>query len=490
MPTESLKKKCIIGVANLLINYNWLYSRLYSQINPFSCFPSQLVEELISVVVKVTSRGELMHQELCPLLKSGRVKNFELCDVRIRTEEFVSILNCLGTCGYRLIKLIFCRVQCIKSERAKLLRSEAVENLLRLSPNIEHLYLDIPIDIDVLKFAVHLKWLELRFFPRVGDLKSLFPQCSESQMSSVSNLQHVSIFEGSQHTIPVDMIASLLQYTPQLLCLENNIAEALELLHGQELDNGTLCHKYKLRRIILGNSFLEPDRSPASLRAIKIAALTCPDVTEMDLIVNNNDAVMAISQMKQLHTIIIQWADVIPPGDFQKGYHFLIQTLGRQLRSLGIIFFKNVDFGMIISLCHNLVNLKVIFEMEICKFTPYNNNLYDLQTLHLECMTNTGPSANLLIALISNCPNVKMLFLIYVPHFTDSVLFKITSKNNLSKLQDITIVDCNLTIEGLQWLLKSCPLLETMRIRSSMIILDEALPIVQSLNTKVKLMCI
>lgn len=490
MSAESLKKKCIVGVANLLINYNWLYVKMYGNINPFSCFPSQLVEELISVVVKVTSRGELMHQELCPLLKSGRVKNFELCDVRIRTEEFVSILNCLGSCGYRLIKLIFCRVQCIKSERAKLVRSEAVENLLRLSPNIEHLYLDIPIDIDVLKFAVHLKWLELRFFPRVGDLKSLFPRYTGSQVTSISNLQHVSIFEGSQHTIPVDMIAALLQYTPQLLCLENNIAEALELLHGQELDAGTLHHQYKLRKIILGNSFLESDRSPATLRAIKIAALTCPNVSEMDLIVNNNEAVMAVCQMKQLHTIIIQWADVIPSGDFLKGYLYLIQSLGKQLQSLGIIFFKNVDFGMIISLCPNLINLKVIFEMEVCKFSPYNNSLYNLQTLHLECMTSTGPSSDLLIMLISNCPNIKMLFIIYAPHFTDDVLFKITSKNSMSKLQDLTIVDCSLTIDGLQWLLKSCPVLETMRLRSSMIALEEALPIIQSLNTKVKMMYI
>lgn len=490
MSEISLLKLSILKIAELLKKCYWSLaasqSIYLSDENPFMTLPVNILEDILSTVIQLTPTGTLSIKDLFPVISTGRLRHFRLEEIFLPTEELVGILTALSAFGQKLVSVVLKKIYCtdyyatLHDPKMKPLRASAVECLLTMAPSLEYIHIDMEFDLKTIQKVGSLKRIELNFVPK-GQLYDMLPQTDDSLFIPNETITHLSIFEGPRNCIPPEQIAFLLKYCPQLLYLENSIASALEYLHSEELFCGSLSKTYKLEKCTLGNVNLSPDQAAASVTAIHIATITCPYVKEVDVLVDDHQAITALCDFKKLHSLLIQWAHATP-GDFRLGLQLLLNDIGMQLKTLHILNFCNVDFAAIATLCPSLEHLKIEYDSEVHMYDHPETCFLNLEALQVECLHDGGIKAESLKLLLRNCSQLQTLSVDNVNSLTDSTLKEIVKSNSLSKLKEVMIVGSALTEEGLSCFVSSCQSLEYFNFSSSKISFDMAASIIHSIN--------
>ncbi|XP_076373047.1 uncharacterized protein LOC143257901 [Tachypleus tridentatus] len=449
--------------------------------NPFSAFPSELINELIHMYITFASQ-KLSHKQLQPLLTSGRLTCFYLSDIRIETRSFIAILDYLTVSGALLTEVVITRVCCIDiyaRTSSTLSCSRAIEEFLVVASHLEVFRTDMTFNISALQHATWLKCLDINFFPK-GQITDMLPTHTQSR------LQHLAIYEDSRHIISPSDMAGLLQRCPELVTLENNIALALDYLHKDEAEAGQIRCQYNLSRVILGSGYLDPTLAPATVSSVLIAVNTCPRMRDLDLLVSDEEAICALETASSLETLDIQWADV-KRGSFHGAVSFLLQIHGSRLSHLGLTNFDKIDFAAVASFCPALTSLQVEFENEY-QFSPPSRSWFpDLTVLKLECQSESGLPLTVIHSLLTNCHHLRRLHLEGAINITDNELQIIYTKNKLKHLKYMTIMDCCLSAEGLQALVTNFTALEVLEFSSSLINSGDAFSIIHTLKPHLQL---
>ncbi|XP_013791420.1 uncharacterized protein LOC106475268 [Limulus polyphemus] len=476
----SLKDATARRIVSALNNDYWEHVTIAPN-NPFSLFPTELINELVQMYITLTSQ-KLSHRQLKPLLTSGRLTCFRLTDVCLETCSFIAILDYLTVSGALLTEVVITRVHCMDvyaKTSSTLSCSRAIEEFLAVAPQLELFNTDIMFDISALRHATCLKCLDLNFFPK-QQITDLLPTHTNSR------LQHLAIYEDSRHIISPSDMADLLQRCPELVTLENNVALALDCLHRHEAEAGQIRCQYNLSRLVLGSGYLDPTLAPATVSSVLIAVNACPRMRDLDLLVDDEEAIFALETASSLETLDIQWADV-KRGNFHGAVLFLLQILGSHLSQLGLTNFDKIDFAAVATFCPFLTCLKVEFEDEYQCFPPPSSWLPNLTILRLECQHERGLPLAVLQSLLTNCHQLRRLHIEGATNLTDNELQIIYRKNQLKYLKNMTIINCCLSAEGLQTLVTNHTALEVLEFSSLLINSGEAFSIIHTLKPQLQL---
>ncbi|GFU31106.1 uncharacterized protein NPIL_259691 [Nephila pilipes] len=449
----SLYSICLRNVVKLLKNLYWIeiYDIDSCMHNPFSDLPSFVVQELMDCILKFSTSLSITVTELYPLLTSGRIENFKLNDILMTSEQFVSIFICLSS-GCQNLRILTLRNVFFSGEfTAKSEKKAALECVLGMASNLESIESCVEFDLNVIKKSDNLKVLKLNFV--CSNPVYHFLEEIDGHFLSRSKLMILEFFEDERHLIsPLDLIP-ILQYCPTLKEINIDIDRTLELLHEDEMLKGNLSARYNLQKCFLGNAFVEGGF--ATLPAIRIATLTCPDMKEVNVLVNDNEAIYALRDFDNLESLLIQW-ELLDGGDFKLGVVPLLKRIGENLKYLNINNFYDVDFAAIGFFCPHLENLKCEFLSECGDYDDSLEYFKELKYLFLEIMeSKRNCSEQALMVLLSSCTNLIELHIGSVEALTDDVLKKILQKNSFSKLEQFLITDCSTSEEVLRNLLTS-----------------------------------
>ncbi|GFQ95966.1 uncharacterized protein TNCT_611911 [Trichonephila clavata] len=454
MEPMSLYNICKWEVAYLLKNLYWIEicDNDAGIHNPFSDLPTLVIQELMDFILKLLITKGVRVTELYPLLTSGRLENFRLCDVILTSEEFVSIFSCLALgCGnlrYLTLRNVFFSGEFSGKSYEK---KAALECILSMTPNIELIESCVEFDLKVIQKCNNLKVLKLNFVSS-APVYSFLEQVNRYFLPH-SELRVLEFFEDERHRISHLDLIPILHCCPTLKEINTDISRTLELLHRDEMVNGTLNAKYNLQKCFLGNSFVEDGF--ATLTAVRIAALTCPDMKEVNILVSDTETIYALSDFKNLETLLIQW-ELLDGGDFNLGIVPLLKERGEKLKSLQINNFYAVDFAAVGLYCPHVESLKFEFWSENGEYDDSLGYFRELKYLFLELMeSDQYCSEKALMVLLSSCTNLIELQIRNVKALSGSVLKKILQRNPLSNIKKCIISDCNLSEEDSRDLLAS-----------------------------------
>ncbi|XP_054710586.1 uncharacterized protein LOC129220243 [Uloborus diversus] len=457
--------------------------------NSFSYLPTSVVEDLLSCVLQITPIDSLKVSDIYHLVTSGRIKNFKLEDVVLTSEVLVSILMSLSVACQSLRSFILRNVVCSNiyttlDSSKTYIRTAAVECVLNSASNLELVESCIAFDLKAVRNCSNLKILRLNFIPSTP-LFNLLDEGDGDFCSNVS-LKVLDVYEDVRHPVSSTDIAILLNYCRELTEINCDISQSLECLHTDEIYDGTLSRVYKLRKCVLGNTIMNPPFASASLLSVHIATLTCPSMEELDILVNDNNTVYALSDFLNLKSLLIQW-EPVSGGEFKIGVEPLLEKIGENLKVLHVLNFFQVDFAAIGKSCPNLETLKVEYQTECSSVSGSSCSIFsNLRSLSIESMEGEyGVKESSLLLLLSNCKNLTTLCIQYAECLNDRVLREVLSKNPLSKVKDATILDCSLTGEGVRNLVNHLKMLEFFHFSSSAIIIEEAASIVHEINPHV-----
>lgn len=492
MASLSLYRICKWKVAWLLKNSYWdkIYDNEGRIYNPFSALPSSVIEELMDCILKLSTTGRVRVTELYHLLTSGRVENFKLYDILLTSEEFVSIFMSLsvGCQNLRFLTLhnIFFSDQYLRIHKTKsYMKKAALECVLRMAPNLESIESCVEFDLKAIKNCYNLKVLKLKFVSTTPLSNFLEEEEEEGKFSPHFNLTILEFLEDSGYQVPHLELAPFIKYCPALKEINTDICESLEHLHGHEMIDGSLNAEYNLQKCFLGNFYVP--RGFATLTAVHIATLTCPNMKEVNMVVNDNNVIYALSDFENLKSLVIRWVPLLngsfDNGDFKLGLTPLLYKIGENLKILNINNFFDVNFAVIGSCCPHLEELRLKFASENSGYDPSFMYFRELKSVYLDFITpELSYSEEALLVLLSSCTKLSALRLRTASGLTDSVLWKILNRNRLSKLKDCILVKCDLTELGVNDLIMSLKALDYFHFSSSQIRFEQAAEIVHQIN--------
>lgn len=485
---SSLYKICLESVARFLKSNVWNISYEFcdSFDNPFDRMPSVIIDELITCVARLSVSSLLKNTDLYHLIATGRVRNFKLEDIGIKSDDILSILMHLSSKCQNLISIKLKNVFCSNNYAGALektsMKSNALECVLSLAPRLESVESCIEFNLKSLRNAERLKQLKLNFVPKM-QLFDFLEEANE-QFWPNSSLRVLEVFEDVRHPLSYLDIAVILRYCTELVEINCDISRSLEYLHAEELYNGTLAAQYKLEKCHMGSIFLEVPDAAVTRDGVYIASLTCPFLKEIEVLVHDDGAIHALCDFPNLHSLLLQW-EALTAGYFEIGTTSLLEKVGPNLKMLHIVNFSNVDFSLIGILCPNLEELRVEYttERNSEEFSP--SSFQHVSILHIETIDDSYCQSASLIGLLSNCTELKLLSIQPAQGFTDASLDEILKRNSLSNLKEARIYNCSLSAAGVQECAARLTSLEYFEISSSEISFDEIVAIVHEINPQI-----
>ncbi|XP_042896880.1 uncharacterized protein [Parasteatoda tepidariorum] len=482
----SLYRTCIWKIATLIKKGYWSISSGSQDDNPFSFLPPEIINEITSTVIQISTPNGVKVTDLYCLLTSGRLERLVLDDILLSTEELISILMSLSVACQNLKTLTFRNVNCTDpySANAKVFKpGNALECLLGISPQIESLESCIRFNVEVINRCDKLKFLNLNFVSEKPVCRFIL-NCGYYEPNH--SLKSLSVFEDYRNPVPFCDLVPVLKYCKELVYIKADISRPLEFLHIEELYDGSLTTQYKLQRCYLGNPYF--DNGAVSSVAMHIATLTCPEMKEIDVLANDNEAIFALSDFKNLNSLLVQWEEP-NGGNFQLGVQLLLEKIGVNLKKLHVINFYYVDWAVIAKYCTQLEILKVEFFNEIQSYERPTVCLQYLTSLYIELLDpDFYCHKETLIMLLSSCTELKHLRIDGARNLCDHTLNKILAKNNLSKLVEALLFECSLTENGIRNLISSLSSLEFFQFSSTLIDFEDAANIVHEINPHILLM--
>ncbi|GFQ99208.1 uncharacterized protein TNCT_649061 [Trichonephila clavata] len=489
MSSLCLYRICKWKVAWLLKHSYWdkIYDNDGRIYNPFSALPSSVIEELMECIIKLSTTGRVTVTELYHLLTSGRVENFRLYDLLLTSEEFVSIFMSLsvGCQNLRFLTLhnIFFSDQYLRIHKTKsYMKKAALECVLRMAPNLESVISCVEFDLKAIQSCDNLRVLKLKFIS--SNSLCNFLEEEDGLFMTHHNLTILEFLEDPGYQVPLLELAAFIKYCPALKEINTDICRSLEYLHGNQMIDGSLDARYNLQKCFLGNFFVP---RAATLTAVHIATLTCPDMREVNMVVSDNNVIYALSDFENLKSLVIRWVPLLngnlDSGDFKLGLAPLLNKIGENLTFLNINNFFDVNFAIIGSCCPHIHELRLKFLSENSDYDDSFEYFKELESLYLDLISperSYGEEA--LLVLLSGCTNLNALRLRTAAGLNDGVLSKILRRNNLSKLKDCILVKCDLSDRGVNNLIMSSKNLDYLHFSSSHIKFEEAAGIVHQIN--------
>ncbi|XP_055937162.1 uncharacterized protein LOC129966674 [Argiope bruennichi] len=481
----SLYRLCILKTAWLLKNNYWseVFDDDGCRNNPFKAVPPNIINDLLTCILQLTSSGTLKVTDLYFLLTSGRVEHFKLDDILLTSEEFVSILMSLSVSCQNLrfvtLRNVFFSDQYLSLHKTKgYMKKAALECVLSMSPRLESVESCIAFDLKAIRNCERLKVLKLNFVSKTPLYR--FLEEEDGNFWPKNSLTILELFEDVRNHVPPEELMPILKYCPSLKEINTDVCRCLEFLHTYEMNTGTLDVKYSLEKCFLGNIFIQGGY--ATITGVHIATLTCPNMKDINVLVNDNDVVYALSNFQSLKSLVIQW-ESLDGGDFKVGVAAVLNKIGTNLKILHVNNFYDVNFGLIASKCPHLEELKVEFLSEYGEWEESRDSFKELKNLYVELIeSQQGCSENTLLLLLSNCTELTSLQLRSAARLTDSVLASILQKNSLSKVKDVIIIDSRLSDIGVRNLIMHLHSLEYFHFSSSQILFEEAALIVHEIN--------
>ncbi|XP_077558949.1 uncharacterized protein LOC144174245 isoform X3 [Haemaphysalis longicornis] len=345
--------------------------------NPFHCFPSDLVEDLIETVIQMSPRArdkltpDVRVDDLSMLLRSGRVRSFSLWDVEMHSHDFSSALRQLSEpAASALLQEVEIDGVYVRGRRPEsILRSlENVARLLRspAGPRLRALKLGLSgrslLDLGSLE---NLEELSLTYDCH-RELDELVAQAEKTEDTLWPRLRCFSYgdyFSGvSKRTA-----SYLLSHCTQLAELRADISAALLELHEEQfLQEARLACRYRLQKTALGSfvygsdqrqgeqSAKEPETCGPSPLCVQIASVACPKLVDLDMYVDSHESVMALAEFSHLRYLKLMWVSSSQVGCFETSALGLLHEVGCQLAELCLHSFVRVDLNAVAFLCPSL----------------------------------------------------------------------------------------------------------------------------------------
>ncbi|XP_028967716.1 uncharacterized protein LOC108864453 [Galendromus occidentalis] len=161
-------------------------------------------------------------------------------------------------------------------------------------------------------------------------------------------------------------ICHLLEKCPLLNYLASDVSEALIRLHETEFLNDGISKKYKclekvsLGCLVYGSEQGETRFRVASMISVQIAIDVFPNLSELDIILDNHDCIAILNQFVHLARLRIKWIARYDLGDYSRSLQMILFEIGCQLHELCLHGFNGIDIQEISSLCPHLDSLGII----------------------------------------------------------------------------------------------------------------------------------
>lgn len=470
---------CLEKTALMLKNSYW---NLVFVDNPFIFLPSSIVDSLIVQVTRMSLSLPLECTDLSLLLMSGRVRNFVLEDVLVDSDTLEDIFMCLTGSCQNLIKIKLKNVYCNASRKVDPnRRKQALNSLLSMALNLKYVESCLEFDLCTLQNCIFLEKLVINF-PFKGDLFDMLPV----DMVPSTSLKYLEVYEDVRHPLSFLDVATILKFCSELVDINCDVSKSLEYLHSEEYYDGTLTTKYKLERCYLGNIFLQEEQAPVSRDEVYIATLTCPNLKDISVLVNDDRAVYALSDFEHVTTLLLQW-ESLQGGDYTFGVQALLEKpeFGANLTCLHLIHFSSIDFSSIGMCCPNVEVLRVEYLSESNRNRFLSTSFQKLGNLHLENIDDGDCQVSTLVGILSYATNLKYLTVQSAGSLRDQVLAEILEKNSLSKLKEFRLSNCILSFHGIRNLASNLSCLEYLELSTTEINLDEAAAAIHEINPQV-----
>ncbi|XP_077558948.1 uncharacterized protein LOC144174245 isoform X2 [Haemaphysalis longicornis] len=291
--------------------------------NPFHCFPSDLVEDLIETVIQMSPRArdkltpDVRVDDLSMLLRSGRVRSFSLWDVEMHSHDFSSALRQLSEPAASAL------LQEVEIDGVYV-RGRRPESILRSLENVARL-------------------LRSPAGPRLRALKLGLSGRSLLDLGSLENLEELSLTYDCHRELD-------------------------ELVAQAEKTEDTLWPRlrYRLQKTALGSfvygsdqrqgeqSAKEPETCGPSPLCVQIASVACPKLVDLDMYVDSHESVMALAEFSHLRYLKLMWVSSSQVGCFETSALGLLHEVGCQLAELCLHSFVRVDLNAVAFLCPSL----------------------------------------------------------------------------------------------------------------------------------------
>ncbi|KAK8763836.1 hypothetical protein V5799_033557 [Amblyomma americanum] len=353
--------------------------------NPFRCFPSDLVEDLIETVIqmsprardkvtpdvcaddltvrtKLLSRLALINAKLrwfrdvhvCTsasanmsapsqlLLRSGRVRCFSLWDLEMHSRDFSAVLRQLS--DHRDASALLQEVEI----DGVYVRGRRPESILRSLENVGRL----------LRSAAGTKLRALRYS---GQERALQPWANRWKDWG-RRFSYGDYFSSATRRT----VSYLLCHCTQLMELRADVSGALLELHEEQfLQESHLACRYRLQKTALGSFVYGSDQQrqqpkkdldicgPSPL-CVQIATAVCPHLVDLDMYVDCHESVLALAEFSHLCYLKLMWVSTKLAGCFETSTLSLLHEVGCQLVELCLHSFVKVDLNAVAFLCPSL----------------------------------------------------------------------------------------------------------------------------------------
>lgn len=357
----TLKSCCLKKVAQLLMTGS---KRAHPNANnPFHCFPSNLVEDLLETVVKMSPKArdkltpDVQAEDLQILICSNRIRRFSLWDLEMHSRDFSNTLKQLCHHSSLLNEVEIDGVYVRGRRPETIFRSfENIGRLLRSAPQLRVVKLGLSgrTLLDLLQLN-DLEELSLTYDCR-QELDDVVAQSKRSGCAFGPRLK--AFYYGDYFSsASVDAVAHLLQNCPYLVDLRADAAGALLKLHEKQYhQDGRLTCKYRLQRTVLGFYLYGSQENavgPSPL-CVQIATTTCPHLVDLDIYVDNHDSILSLTEFSHLQYLKLMWVNPKVAGCFETSTLSLLHEVGCQLLELCLHSFVKVDLNAVTFLCPSL----------------------------------------------------------------------------------------------------------------------------------------
>ncbi|XP_077520466.1 uncharacterized protein LOC144130415 [Amblyomma americanum] len=345
--------------------------------NPFRCFPSDLVEDLIETVIQMSPRArdkvtpDVCADDLTLLLRSGRVRCFSLWDLEMHSRDFSAVLRQLS--DHRDASALLQEVEIdgvyVRGRRPEsILRSlENVGRLLRSAAGTKLRALRLGLsgrsllDLSALESLEELS-LTYDCHRELDDLIAQAEKTGDPLWPRLRRFSYGDYFSSATRRT----VSYLLCHSTQLMELRADVSGALLELHEEQfLQESRLACRYRLQKTALGSFVYGSDQQrqqpkkdldicgPSPL-CVQIATAVCPHLVDLDMYVDCHESVLALAEFSHLCYLKLMWVSTKLAGCFETSTLSLLHEVGCQLVELCLHSFVKVDLNAVAFLCPSL----------------------------------------------------------------------------------------------------------------------------------------
>lgn len=386
---------------------------------------------------------DVRQEDLDLLICSGRVRRFSLWDVEMHSRDFSGTLKRLSQHASLLRELEIDGVYVRGKRPESILRSfKTIGHVLRSSTQLEVLKLGLC--GESLLEILGLQKLE-RLSLSYDCQQSLDDVVKQSILSGQDFCPRLKYFEYNDYfSVPsTRTVAHILQNCPYLLELKADCAEVLTQIHQKQFFNeGHVTNKYRLQKVVLGSCVYGQcegasfTTSPSPLCA-QILVETCPNLVDLELYIDNHDAVLCLAELSHLQFLKMMWVGTRTVGNFEISTLPLLHEIGCQLSELCLHSFTAVDLDAVASLCPSLEALGLIQCRTVCNHIPESDPFVKVTKLRIIPPTEYPDiQAEADIAcLLASCPSLKSFVVDFVAESFALLVDRLLYANNFSCLE-------------------------------------------------------